>query len=193
MAIWNDFGKKATETTSKAVQQAKARTEIFRLNGLIADENKAIEDTYLKIGKIYVSIHRDDYEENFAWAMNAIKESEKKIEEYKAQIQQAKGVQICSGCGAEVSVESAFCSVCGTPMPKKPVVVADNVCTNCGAVLAEGMRFCTTCGTPRVEKAAEPVAQPVQEPVVVQKRLCANCGAELGEEMLFCMECGAKA
>mgnify|MGYP002508334285 CR=1 FL=1 len=34
----------------------------------------------------------------------------------------SKGVSVCEKCGAEVAVNSAFCSACGAPMPVvKPV------------------------------------------------------------------------
>ena len=51
-----------------------------------------------------------------------VKKCHNKIRDYKHQIKDIKGVSVCEKCGAEVAVNSAFCSACGAPMPVvKPV------------------------------------------------------------------------
>lgn len=82
--------------------------------------------------------------------IDVISVSEGKIANYKKQIQDIKGVVRCAKCGAEVQAGAAFCSSCGTQMPKEQTSVsADMVkCDNCGALVKKGMRFCTECGSP---------------------------------------------
>ena len=187
MALWDNIGKKASATTAKAAQQVKILTETTKLNGMISDEEKKINNHYYEIGKRYAALHRDDPETELAELVAAVVESEKKIKGYRTQIQDMKGVARCEKCGAEVAKEAAFCSVCGAPVPKPAVPVRDDMekCASCGAMVEKGMRFCTNCGKPMV---AVPVQEaPAETPV---KAACTICGAELEEDAAFCTNCG---
>lgn len=53
---------------------------------------------------------------------------------------EAKPVETCSKCGAELAEGQDFCPKCGTPRVKK------NICGKCGAELQEGQEFCPKCG-----------------------------------------------
>lgn len=175
MALWDSLTKKASETTAKAVQQAKILAETTKLNSQIADEEKKISNNYYQIGKLYAAMHQNDCEEDFAGMLAEIAEAEQKIRELKIQIQDIKGVVRCESCGAEVSKESAFCSACGAALPKVEVVVEDpdhEKCDSCGALVEKGMRFCTACGKPLA-------AQPAAEAEVVEEAApCEDCAEE---------------
>jgi len=153
MAFFDDLGKKLSQAGQSAVQKTKEMTDIAKLNGMISDEEKKIKDTYYKIGKLYVETHQSVCENEFADMLSAINESENKIKEYKDQIQEIKGIEKCSKCGAEVANGAAFCGVCGAPMTKEEPVVVDEAedtvkkCFGCGAEIAEGVAFCSQCGT----------------------------------------------
>ena len=146
MSFFDNLGKKASETTAKAVQKAQELAEISRINSLISDEEKKINTTYYQIGKLYVSVHGGDGETDFTGMVSTVLEGEQKINEYRRQIQDIKGVQRCEKCGAEVARGSAFCSSCGAPMPKAEEPVSDDAirCENCGTMVKRGMRFCTS-------------------------------------------------
>ncbi|MEW6734846.1 MAG: zinc ribbon domain-containing protein [Acidobacteriota bacterium] len=47
----------------------------------------------------------------------------------------------CSGCGATLSPQAAFCSSCGAKATTTPN------CQKCGAANQSGARFCLACGT----------------------------------------------
>ena len=83
MAIWDNIGKKASATTAKAAQQVKILTETTKLNGMISDEEKKINNRYCEIGKLYATIHREDPETELADLVAAVVESERKIKEYR--------------------------------------------------------------------------------------------------------------
>lgn len=148
MTLWSNLGKMASEATAKAVEQAKVLTEVTKLNSQIADEEKRINENYLRIGKLYIEIHADDYEEDFSEMLAAIAESKKKIQAYKLQIQDVRGVVRCGKCGAEVAKNAAFCGACGERMPSIDAVdvVVKSRCIKCGSEITEDMRFCTCCG-----------------------------------------------
>lgn len=53
-------------------------------------------------------MHGNDCEDDFKGMLESIRQSEKKIVEYKEQVQLIKGVVRCEKCGGEVSINSAF-------------------------------------------------------------------------------------
>lgn len=198
MAFFDDLGKKISQAGQTAVQKTKEMTDIARINGMISDEEKKVNNNYYQIGKLYVAMHSTDFESDFAGMITAIKESEIKIRDYKQQIQDIKGVVRCEKCGAEVESNVAFCSSCGTPMPKKEM--SANIgnlikCTGCGAMVDKNMRFCTSCGKPIAD-----ITQAVSDMVSVADELatetvtnkCPNCGLDIDEGLAFCTECGTK-
>ena len=117
MAFFDDLGKKLSKAGQSAVQKTKELADIAKLNSSVYDEEKKIDNNYLEIGKLYVSLHDADHEQDFDSLISAIHESEDKIKELKQQNSAIKGVVKCEKCGAEVSGDSAFCSSCGAPMP----------------------------------------------------------------------------
>ena len=194
MAFWDNFSQKASETTAKAVQKAKEMSDIAKLNSMISEEETKINNNYYQVGKLYVTMHSHDHEEEFAGMVASIAESEEKIKSYRQQIQDIKGVVRCPQCGAEVQSGVAFCSSCGAPMPKvQPVNTGDMVrCEGCGAMNKKGVRFCTSCGKPMVHVAtSETTGESVTESAV-QDKVCPNCGANIEPDVAFCTECGTK-
>ena len=50
MSFFDNLGKKASETTAKAVQKAQELAEISRINSLISDEEKKLIQPIIKLG-----------------------------------------------------------------------------------------------------------------------------------------------
>ena len=195
MAFFENLSKTVTGVGQKTIAKTKDLADTSRLNSMISEEEKVITNQYFQIGKLYVSIHKDDFEDDFAGMIGAIAEAEAKIRDYKKQIQDIKGVQRCEKCGAEVPNGAAFCSSCGASMPKmQPPISADYIkCGNCGTAVKRSMRFCTSCGKP-MEEVNDASAVPVTEQTVVveQDKVCPNCGAKVEDGLAFCTECGTK-
>lgn len=193
MAFFEDLGRKASETTAKAMQKAQELSEISKLNGQIADEEKKLNGLYYQIGKLYVSVHGSDNEQDFSGMVGAIFEGEKKVLNYKKQIQDLKGVQRCEHCGAEVPKGAAFCNACGSPMPKVESTTASDLvrCESCGAMVQRGMRFCTSCGKP-MNLPLAPTASTTETPSAPVEKTCPHCGAKVDGDADFCTECGTK-
>lgn len=192
MAFFDKISRAVTETGQKTLAKTRELADTSRLNSLISEEEKKITNLYYQIGKLYVSIHREDHEEEFLGMIKAIADAEAKINDCKRQIQNIKGVQRCEKCGAEVPRGVAFCSSCGTPMPKIETVDPDDyiICGNCGAPVKKGMRFCTSCGKP-METISPILDESTNEPEIVD-RVCPNCGAQVDGDSTFCTECGTK-
>ena len=214
VAFWDNLGQKASETTAKAVQKAKDLSDVAKYNSMISEEETKINNTYYQIGKLYLAVHGNDPEPDFAGFVSSIVESNQKIETYKQQILDIRGVQRCPKCGAEIQLGVAFCSACGAPVPhEKPAVAEDLIkCSNCGSMVKKGVRFCTACGNPMTypatapapaqEAAPTPEATPAptfemppipeQPAPAVDGKVCPQCGAAVDESLSFCTNCGAK-
>ena len=127
MAIWDDITKKAAAISEKAVKQAKDLSEVAKLKLQIVEAEKAADDAYAKLGRLYAAAHADDYEEGFASLMAAAVNAEQTVKTLRNQLNDAKGVAVCEKCGAEVAKDAAFCSACGAEMPKPAPVEAEVV------------------------------------------------------------------
>ena len=127
MAIWDDIAKKAAALSDKAVKQARDLSEVAKLKLQIAEAEKAVDDSYTQLGRLYAAAHRSDYEEGFASVMAAVTNAEQTVKTLHQQLQDAKGVTVCEKCGAEVAKDAAFCSACGAEMPKSAPVEAEVV------------------------------------------------------------------
>lgn len=194
MAFWDNLSQKTSETTAKAMQKAKEMSDIVKLNSMISEEETKINNTYYQVGKLYVTVHLQDHEEEFAGMIASLVEAEEKIKNYRQQIQDIKGIVLCPKCGAEVQSGVAFCSSCGVPMPKvQPANIDDMVrCESCGAMVKKGVRFCTSCGKPMAQMTiSETTSIPIAESEE-QDRVCPNCGAKIETRVDFCTECGTK-
>lgn len=195
MAFLDDLSKKITQAGQTAVQKTKDVTDVARLNGVVSEEEKKINNYYYQIGKLYVAMHVSDYEADFEGMITAIRESEQKIADSRQQIQDIKGVVRCEKCGAEVSTNFDFCSSCGAPMPKRADAADANMvkCSGCGQMVPKNMRFCISCGKRMGDIAqAQPAAAEVQPPVVQMSNKCPNCGTEMSADSVFCTCCGTK-
>ena len=127
MAIWDDITKKAAALSEKAVKQAKDLSAVAKLKLQIAEAEKAADDAYAKLGRLYAAAHAEDCEEAFAAEMAAAVNAEQTVKTLKGQLHDAKGVAVCEKCGAEVAKDAAFCSACGAEMPKPAPVEAEVV------------------------------------------------------------------
>lgn len=203
MSFFDDFGKKVTDAGQKAMQKTQEMSEVARVNSLISQNENKINNVYYQIGKLFVSIHGDDCEFEFAGMVATVVELERQNSTYRKQIQDIKGIQYCEKCGAEVPKGVAFCSSCGAAMPKvdKQVAVDDCVrCSICGAMVKKGMRFCTSCGQAMTQPVAVPVDAGMKTPSELTKEdlletaeiECTKCGAKLPGDLTFCTECGAQ-
>ncbi len=117
MAFFEDLGKKLSQAGQATVQKTKELADVAKLNSMISDEEKRINNAYTEIGKLYVELHASDGEAAFATLIQSIHEANEKITDLQKQAAQIKGVVTCEKCGAEVAKGSAFCGACGNPMP----------------------------------------------------------------------------
>lgn len=110
---------------------------------LINDEQKKIEECYVKLGEQYYAAHKDDDSAEFAELIDAVKASEKVIADHKEEVRLAeeearkaeeearrlaeekaakeqrvkelleKELMPCPNCDAEIYYKSIYCNFCG--------------------------------------------------------------------------------
>ena len=108
MAFFEQLGKTLTNAGQGVAQQTKNFTEITRLNGVISDKEKQIEQLYTIIGKAYYEAHKNDAFAESGDSIQRINDLLAEIARHKEEIKQIKGVTPCPACGAEVPASSAF-------------------------------------------------------------------------------------
>lgn len=194
MAFLDKIGKTITSTSKDVAKKTKDLTEIARLNSQISAEQKRIEETYYKIGKIYYEEYKDTSLENLMPLCNEIDETNSRIETYKAQVIEIKGILPCPNCGTELPNESTFCSKCGSNVKsyieeQKSKASNSPKCPNCNADVNDDMVFCTECGHNLQFNTQESETTEIYSE---ETNLCPNCQSQIAEDMGFCTECGTK-
>ena len=209
MAFFDDLGRKLTSVSQTAVQKTKDVADIAKINSEISELERTVNNLYNQIGKLYVTKHAADCENEFSGMIGSLLEAEKKIADRRQKIQDIKGVIRCEKCGAEIPVGAAFCSACGASMPKNTEVSNENMekCPSCGAMVPKGNRFCIVCGKPMQNETAQQQASgdaadaaprdtaASEQPDDQQKaayKICPACGAVNDSDCSFCIECGQK-
>jgi predicted nucleic acid-binding Zn ribbon protein len=188
MGFFDDLGKKVVDAGQRTVQRTKEMSDVAHINSLITKEVNKVNRMYYQIGRLYISLHRNNCEAEFSEMVNAIAASEQIVEEYKRQIQNIKEVRCCKHCGIEVPIGAAFCSSCGNLMPNmmKQRNEGDYImCSNCGNLIEKEAQFCTLCGESMNQSGAIRASG-------IAGRHCPKCGVELADDFAFCTECGTR-
>ena len=153
MGVFNDFGKKISQTSQDAVQKTKDLAEVSKLNSQINASQKTIKETYTQIGEKYFSLYRNSSAPELQQFVDLISSNMDKIEQLKADIQRVKKIAVCPKCGTECSTSTPFCGSCGTQLTPEPEEAPIDVevtnymfCSECGTKLSPDATFCNNCG-----------------------------------------------
>lgn len=128
MDFFQKIGNTLSNTGKDIAKKTKDMSDISRLNHEVTKQQEVIDKTYSKIGKLYFENYSDlDYPE-LKELCDSIKECKKKIEDFKAEITQIKGIINCPKCNSEVSATATFCGSCGYKL-KEETATAENTTT----------------------------------------------------------------
>ena len=151
MAFFDKIGETISTKSKDVAKKAKDFADTAKLNSQISSEEDIINNEYKNIGKNYFEKNKDDASNLYAEQMKIIADAKQRIEEFRKDIQNIKGVSICPNCGEQVNLGSSFCSGCGSKIEESqsvqsdPIVVA-KTCPGCGTVIDDKVIFCENCG-----------------------------------------------
>ena len=154
MDFFEQLGKRLTDAGQSVAQQTKNLADVTQLNSAISDREKKISQLCLNIGQLYYEAHKNDTSAEFQEMIAEVNALYAEIAQNQEKIKQIKGVAKCPTCGADVPLNAAFCTACGTKLVQTdPSGAADGKveavhrCPKCHAVVADDDMFCTSCGT----------------------------------------------
>lgn len=129
MAFFDDLSKKLSQTSADVMKKTKDFADTTKLNSMISDEERNIQEAYRQMGKVYFDMHKDAPAAEMAEFVAQVVAAQEKIVQYNKEIAQIKGVVKCPVCGVDVPQDAAFCASCGAKMPAKteeaPIVVEE--------------------------------------------------------------------
>lgn len=151
MAFFEQLGKKISDAGQGVAKSGRNAVDIAKLNSAISEKKRQIAQGFSAIGEQYYQLHRDDAEEALAPTVKDISVLYAEIHDCEEQIKTIRGVVKCPNCGADIPLNAAFCSACGTPAPAaekpaEPVPEGARECPNCHKLMSAENQFCTSCG-----------------------------------------------
>jgi len=149
MPIFDEIGKKISQTTQSALKSTKDMADMSRINTLLAEEQKLLSSFYMQIGKKYFELNPSPEDEDFASLCASAAESFAKVTALEQNIQEIKGIRRCPRCEAGIPVSTPFCGTCGYDTRGDPDFASPNLprkCPACNTEVADNMAFCTACG-----------------------------------------------
>lgn len=151
-----DFLNKAKESISMAskgiTQKASDVSGIARVSMKIKEEEKAIQDAYLELGRQLYENHPEEVMKMFPEITFEINNLHKQVVKDKQELSVLKGMRVCPNCGSEQEPDALCCTVCGINMEEalrmqavqqEPEVI---FCRNCGKPVTAESKFCMNCG-----------------------------------------------
>jgi len=217
MSIFDEIGKKITQTGQSAATKTKGLAETVKLNGMISEEEKNIENTFYQLGKSYYQAYRENPNQLFINFIDKINAARANIAIYSEQIKQIKGIKSCQNCGTDVTYGASFCGSCGSSALAAPIATDNSlVCNECGSAISSNAAFCRSCGSKVGQSVGNEIsAEPL--PVVTESNStestiiddekssettsfaapteseCPQCGNILTAGTVFCLNCGHMA
>lgn len=188
MAFFDKIGQTISHGVASVTDTTKSLTSTAKLNSQISSNNNTIKETFQEIGEFCYNNKDNEIDKEKLVPMfekiDALKLENKDLE---LKVKLAKGFVPCAQCGADVSLNSAFCAACGAKVvvpqtESEPTPDDKKRCSKCGNLENLDTKFCSSCGTKLPEKG----------PAAPETIVCPNCGITMPGNMKFCSECGTK-
>lgn len=115
MAVFDNIKETISNAAKTAVNKSNELVEATKLKFAISDAENEIKKLYEKMGKgIYDSFKSgEEPSEDLKDTCEQIDKLYESIEELRAKLREYKKVKLCKSCGAEMDIDSSFCSKCG--------------------------------------------------------------------------------
>ena len=118
MGFFDKLSETISTGSAKVAEKAKEVSGVATITAGMEKEKALVEKAYYDMGKKMFNEHKDALAAALPDEVAKVEESLKKIEDAKAAIRETKKLNVCPGCGKELSKEVAFCPACGAKMPE---------------------------------------------------------------------------
>lgn len=145
MAFLKNLSGKIGSAAGSAADKARKLAEITKLNSAISAEEKAINKSYLEIGRQTFEQEQANPDSPVAELCQEILAAQQRIEELQQRIVELKS----EGTG-DVTEETAEAQAAGfaeQPAQVKESAPSHRFCTECGAENTSESKFCVSCGS----------------------------------------------
>lgn len=132
MDFFQKIGNTLSNTGKDIAEKTKKMSDTSKLNHEITKQQEAIDKTYSQIGKLYFEKYSNLDCPELKELCNSITEANSKIESYKKEITQIKGLINCPKCKNQVSTSATFCGNCGYNL-KEETNTTENTTTDAPA------------------------------------------------------------
>lgn len=151
MSFFEEFKRGASDVANKAVKKTGEFTNIAKLNINVKTNEAKLSSVFEEIGFMFYEAQCTgaDHTSDIASLIMKADKIKSDIENTKKEIAKLKKVVVCTGCGSEVSDESAFCSHCGAKIEKP-----EPECC-CGCEEADEAEYTEECDCGCCEETAE--------------------------------------
>jgi len=142
MGLFDEIGKKIAKSGQDTVKKAKELAELAKLNGQIAEEQRALTAFYAQIGERYYTLHKDCPQDEFIQSCERITAGLKRITDLTAEVQRIKNARICPKCGATCPANVQFCGACGEPLAAPAQAQGDAPTGESADAAGDGQCYC---------------------------------------------------
>lgn len=144
MAFFDEIGKKISQTGQGVVQKTKDTADIVRINSMISEHQKILNQYFNMLGKKrYDFLDKQTISDSEELELfEKISKTINLIDSYQEQIKILKGIEKCPSCNGDIVSGSKFCPHCGNQTQKND----RPRCSRCGNVLLDDALFCVNCG-----------------------------------------------
>lgn len=164
MDFLNEFSRRVSSVARSVTERSKESGEVQRLNAEMRAAQETLDKLYRRYGMVCYALKLGGGSRQEAEDLALrIRAAQLQAEEIAEQLEAAREMKRCPGCGALHPKEARYCSGCGKRLPEeapKPEPVAEGeYCPSCGVKREGGEALCPVCGAAfEAQEPAEPVS-----------------------------------
>ena len=113
MELFQQLKQNAKQISQTAAVQAKKAAEIIKLKEQIRQSKKEIREITYKIGKTYIRLHPENWEDEYDAFFKNLEIARKELAKKEMDLQKVQEGQKCTECGTGVSATDDYCPKCG--------------------------------------------------------------------------------
>ena len=113
MELFQQLKQNAKQISQTAAVQARKAAEIIKLKEQIRRDKREIREITYKIGKTYIRLHPEHWEEEYAAFFEDIRKVKEDLARKEKDLQKVQEGHRCTECGAEISISADYCPKCG--------------------------------------------------------------------------------